>query len=120
MDTDPARNSLPPLLGKDLAELTALAGQAGFPAFRAKQLYHWLYRKTALSFDEMHNLARDFRTWLQENYVVGHNEVNEMRRAADGSVKILFGLADSRVVESVLMPERDWKTLCVSSQVGCA
>jgi 23S rRNA (adenine2503-C2)-methyltransferase len=120
MDSQSDKLQRPELLGKDLAELTAVVEQGGFPSYRAKQLYHWLYRKSALSFDEMHNLAREFRSWLAENYVVGHNDLNEMRRAADGSVKILFGLADGRLVESVLMPEREWKTLCVSSQVGCA
>lgn len=108
------------LLGLDLAQLRELVVGAGFPAFRAKQLHHWLYRKAALSFGEMHNLARDFRAWLQENCEIGHCEIAEVRHSADGSKKVLFRLGDGQIVEGVLMPEKDWFTLCISSQVGCA
>ena len=110
-----------PLIGMNLPELTALLGAAGFPAFRAKQVYHWLYRHAALSFDEMNNVAKDVRAWLTEHCVVGHPEIAEIRGGAeDGSQKILFRLRDGKIVESVLMQDRDWQTLCLSSQVGCA
>jgi 23S rRNA (adenine2503-C2)-methyltransferase len=108
------------LLGMDLPQLTELVAGAGFQAFRAKQLHHWLYNRVALSFDEMHNLAREFRTWLAENCRIGHAEIAQVRESSDGSKKMLFRLDDGKVVEGVLMPERDWYTLCVSSQVGCA
>ncbi len=110
----------PTLLGLGLAELTNLVGEAGFPAFRARQLHHWLYNRAALDFDEMHNLARDYRTWLKENTRLGHVAIADVRVSTDGSKKILYRLHDDRVVEGVLMPERDWWTMCISSQVGCA
>ena len=110
----------PPLLGLNLAELTAILKEAGFPAFRAKQLHHWLYRIGSRDFAEMLNLAKPFRQWLGEQFAVGLPEVAAVREAADGSRKILFRLGDNETVEAVLMPERDWWTVCVSSQVGCA
>jgi 23S rRNA (adenine2503-C2)-methyltransferase len=103
-----------------LPELTALVTASGAPAFRAKQLHHWLYRRGALDFREMHNLARDFRAWLEANTEIGHISLVTIRQSADGTRKLLFRLRDGRIVESVLIRERNWWTLCVSSQVGCA
>lgn len=109
------------LVGMDLPALTQMTVEAGFPGFRARQLYHWLYRHGALSFDEMINLAKDYRAWLTEHTELGHSTISEVRGGAeDGSQKILFELKDGRIVESVLMHDRDYQTLCVSSQVGCA
>lgn len=111
----------PKLVGMTEEDLVCLVKEAGQPAFRARQLYEWIYRKAALSFDEMTSLSKELRAWLQDNYVLGHPEVAHINsQAADGSRKMLFRLPDHRVVESVLMHERDWQTLCVSSQVGCA
>ncbi|MCX7717076.1 MAG: 23S rRNA (adenine(2503)-C(2))-methyltransferase RlmN [Candidatus Sumerlaeaceae bacterium] len=110
----------PILLGRSLAELTALVTAAGAPPFRAKQLHHWLYRRGALNFAEMHNLARDFRAWLEAHTEIGHISLATIRESADGTRKLLFRLHDNRTVESVLIRERNWWTLCVSSQVGCA
>lgn len=114
---EPRRN----LAGMSLDELQTLLTDAGHPAFRARQLYEWLYRKTALSFDEMTSLSKDLRAWLAERFVLEYPEIAEVQGgAADGSRKMLFRLPDHRVVESVLMNDKDWQTLCVSSQVGCA
>ena len=110
----------PALLGMDLAELSMLVTGAGWPAFRAKQLHHWLYNRAAESFEEMHNLARDFRAWLGGNFRIGHNTIAAVRESSDGSRKILYRLGDGKIVEGVLMPERSWITMCISSQVGCA
>ena len=107
------------LLGMTLVEMTAHAQRAGFPALRAKQLFHWLYQKGAASFDEMGNLPKDFRAWLSENARVGGAQVRETVESADGSVKFLWGLADGEHVEGVVMSEKGRWTLCVSSQVGC-
>lgn len=110
----------PALLGLTFPELEKLITDAGFPRFRARQLYHWLCKRTATSFSEMHNLARKFRVWLEANYTVGHIDIARVLTSSDGSKKMLFRLQDNKVVEGVLMPERDWYTLCISSQVGCA
>lgn len=108
------------LLGMDLPTLTSVVTGSGFPAFRARQLYHWLYKRAALGFDEMHNLAKEFRAWLNENCTLGFPEIVQVNEAEDGSKKVLLRLGDGNLVESVLMRERDWFTLCLSSQVGCA
>ncbi len=109
------------LVGMDLAQLTELVKDAGQSAFRAKQVYRWIYKLGARDFECMTNLAKPFRAWLDEHCVVGLPAVLEERRSTeDETVKLLIGLADGCVVESVLMRERDWWTVCVSSQVGCA
>ena len=73
------------LLGMDLPLLQRLVTDAGFPAFRAKQLHNWLYRRAATSFGEMHNIARDFREWLAKHCEIGHATVADVRVSADGS-----------------------------------
>ncbi len=130
MSTLPENNTTPKpgaepakvnLVGLSLDELTELLAGGGHPRFRAKQLYEWIYRKAALSFEEMTSLSKELRSWLPENFLLYHPEIAEIRGgASDGSRKMLFRLPDHRVVESVLMEDKDWQTLCVSSQVGCA
>jgi 23S rRNA (adenine2503-C2)-methyltransferase len=69
----------------------------------------------------MKNLSKDVRSWLEAHYEIGHSDIAEIRGGAeDGTQKILFRLRDGKIVESVLMQDRDWQTLCISSQVGCA
>ncbi|MGC8740490.1 MAG: 23S rRNA (adenine(2503)-C(2))-methyltransferase RlmN [Candidatus Sumerlaeaceae bacterium] len=108
------------LLGADLRELRNLVEQAGMPAFRAKQLFHWMYHRAALAFEEMHNISRGFQQWLEEHCTLGYIDIADVRESQDGSKKIIFRLADGKFVESVLIKEDDWFTLCISSQVGCA
>jgi 23S rRNA (adenine2503-C2)-methyltransferase len=108
------------LLGASLRELRGLVEQAGMPAFRAKQLFHWMYHRAALSFEEMHNISRAFQQWLIDNCVLGYIDIVDVKESADGSRKIVFRLSDGKFVESVLIKEEDWYTLCISSQVGCA
>ncbi len=108
------------LLGANLWELRNLVQQAGMPVFRAKQLFHWMYHRAALSFEEMHNISRVFQQWLEENCVLGHIDIADVRESRDGSRKVVFRLADGKYVESVLIKEEDWYTLCISTQVGCA
>ena len=113
--------NLTPLVGMDFPELTALVTAAGQPPFRAKQLHHWLYRLGTREFSEMTNLAKVFREWLEGHCVTGLPRVVDRRESAeDETVKLLLELSDGELVESVLMRERDWWTVCVSSQVGCA
>jgi 23S rRNA (adenine2503-C2)-methyltransferase len=109
------------LVGLPVEELVRILGEAGQPAFRARQLYEWIYRKGAADFTEMSSLSKDLRALLMENHSLDFPEIAEVRGgAADGSRKLLFRLPDHRIVESVLMQDKGWKTLCVSSQVGCA
>ena len=111
---------LPDLLGLSMDELKALTAEAGQPVFRARQLFKWLYADGVESTEAMTNLPAGFRGWIAERYAQPVADAEVARTAGDGSRKLLHRLADGKAVESVLMPERDWTTLCVSSQVGCA
>jgi 23S rRNA (adenine2503-C2)-methyltransferase len=88
--------------------------------FRADQILKWLYVRSADSFAQMTDLSKDFRSLLTEHFHIGRLPVETVLTAGDGTRKFLFGLEDGHTVESVLIPERNHYTLCVSSQVGCA
>lgn len=92
------------------------------PAFRAKQVADWLYRKRVASFDEMSNLPPSQRAALGERYDLSLPEIVRITDpASDGSRKFLFRLADKALIEAVYMPMGSGRTtLCLSSQAGCA
>jgi 23S rRNA (adenine2503-C2)-methyltransferase len=96
-----------------------LAGR-GIAAYRAGQILKWIYRRQKDSFAEMSDIAKDVRTLLPQNFRIPRLGVRAVQTSADGTRKYLFGLEDGESIESVLIPERDHYTLCVSSQVGCA
>ena len=89
-------------------------------AYRADQILKWVYLRQADSFDLMTDLAKDIRKMLAQHFVIGRLEAEKIEISRDGSRKYLFKLSDGKHIESVLIPERDHYTLCVSSQVGCA
>ena len=100
-------------------ELTAWFQEQGEPAFRARQVFQWLYRGVS-SFGEMTNLPKELRRKLEESCILAPPAV-ERRQASrqDGTVKYLWRLADGNCVESVLMRYRHGNTVCISCQVGC-
>jgi 23S rRNA (adenine2503-C2)-methyltransferase len=89
-------------------------------AFRADQILKWVYIRLADRFDQMTDLSKSLRDVLAEHFSIGRLPADQVLTAADGTRKILFRLEDGETVESVLIPERNHYTLCVSSQVGCA
>jgi 23S rRNA (adenine2503-C2)-methyltransferase len=89
-------------------------------AFRAKQVYEWLWGKKVYSFDDMTNVSKETRQMLEDNFVINHIKVDQMQRSEDGTVKNAVRLYDGLVVESVLIPTETRTTACVSSQVGCS
>lgn len=101
-------------------ELTRVLVAQGQPSFRANQIYEWLWSKGAHSFDEMSNLPKELRHWLNENYVIQAVAVDRLQRSSDGTIKNAVRLHDGYVVESVLIPTDSRSTACVSSQVGCS
>lgn len=107
------------LLGLTLDELKDVALECGLPKFAAKQMADWLYKKRVLSIDEMTNLSLANRNLLSEKYDVGRTLPVEDQRSIDGTVKYLFKTDAGKFIESVMIPEDDRATLCVSSQVGC-
>jgi 23S rRNA (adenine2503-C2)-methyltransferase len=102
---------------EQIKEAMQLHGQ---PAFRAKQIYEWLWKKSATSFDQMQNLPKDLRAWLNEEFSMNPVAVEESQISADRTIKSSFLLHDQHLVEGVLIPTEDRMTACVSSQVGCS
>jgi 23S rRNA (adenine2503-C2)-methyltransferase len=107
------------LVGLSRDELTALMGEIGEPAFRARQLWHWIYHRGEIDFEKMTSLAKPFRAALAERFIVGRPGISFDRQSIDGTRKWLLKFADGQEAESVHIPEEDRGTLCVSSQVGC-
>ncbi len=89
-------------------------------AFRGNQVYEWLWRKGAHSFDDMTNISLTTRKMLNEHFVINHIEVDDMQKSSDGTIKNAVRLHDGLIVESVLIPTDTRTTACVSSQVGCS
>lgn len=104
----------------DQEQLIQFVESLGQPAFRGRQIMAWLYRPGVTDFSEMTDLAKSFRKVLAENAYVSNFENPIIEQSSDGCVKFGFTLYDGNVIESVLIPEPDRNTLCISSQVGCA
>ena len=100
-------------------ELAELVKQAGQPAFRTGQVENWVWDKSATSFDQMTNVPKALRAFLEERLTMGSTTELVRQVSQDGSRKYLFGLADGAAVECVGMPTRDRLAVCVSSQAGC-
>jgi 23S rRNA (adenine2503-C2)-methyltransferase len=98
-----------------LREVTAL----GEPAYRARQVYVWIYKKRARSFEDMTNLSKALREELARRYVLRWPEVAERKLSYDGTVKYLLRLEDGAAIESVYIPEDRRRTICISTQAGC-
>ena len=92
----------------------------GDKPFRAKQIYEWLWKKSAKDFDQMTNISLSTREILKEHFTINHVRVDEMQRSSDGTIKNAVKLHDSLMVESVLIPTESRITACISSQVGCS
>lgn len=107
------------LRGKTLSELEAIVQRLGFPSYRAKQVFHWLYEQGVRTIDEMSNLPMALRKMLAGQCRPGGVEIASTQTAHDGTRKLLFRLDDGCHIEGVLMRENGRITLCVSSQVGC-
>ncbi len=103
-----------------LAELEDLAKELGLQKFRAKQIYEWLHRQCAESFEEMTNLSKEQRAKLDELCEIKNCSIEKkLVSKLDGTKKYLFRLNDGEFIESVLMKYKYGYTVCVSSQVGC-
>jgi 23S rRNA (adenine2503-C2)-methyltransferase len=102
---------------EDLRDYFITQGQQ---AFRGNQVYEWLWKKNAHTFEEMTNLSKETRLFLEDHFSINHIAVDNIQRSSDGTVKNAVKLHDGLVVESVMIPTESRTTACVSSQVGCA
>jgi 23S rRNA (adenine2503-C2)-methyltransferase len=109
----------PNLFGLDEGALRGILLELGEPAYRARQVYAWLYAKRARTFADMTNLGKGLRGRLQEAYALQWPEVAETRVSSDGTRKYLFRLEGGATIESVLIPEETRRTICISTQAGC-
>ena len=118
--TTPDHDARPDLRALPLGHLGALVGALGDRPFRARQLHRWLHQKGAAALDEMTDVPRALRAAIAERTTLTTLERASEQISTDGTVKWTWRTADGKLVESVYMPELDRRTLCVSSQVGCA
>ena len=118
----------PSLIGMTRDALADALARAGVPErqrrMRAGQIWHWLYHRGVTDFGQMTNIAKDLRTRLEEEFIIGRLDIVTEQKSNDGTRKWLLRLApDERgsrhEVEMVYIPEEDRGTLCISSQVGC-
>ena len=103
-----------------LDELKDFFKMNDMPAFRAKQVYEWLWKKSVSSFEEMRNVSKETIQLLDEHFVILHAKITESQKSADRTIKSAFGLYDNNNVEGVLIPTKKRMTACISSQVGCS
>jgi 23S rRNA (adenine2503-C2)-methyltransferase len=118
----------PPLTGETPATLAARLAARGEPAFRAGQILDWVYKKRARRWDEMTNLSRPLRAWLDETFALMPAALVLNRQSADVTDKLLLELEDRSLIETVIIRapqegvglDHSRKTICISTQVGCA
>ena len=118
----PAASDTPvDLLGLPLDRLTRfLVEELGERPFHARQLYRWIHQRGVTDLDQMTDLSRSLRAKLRERCAVEPLAKDLEQRSTDGTVKYRWRTRDGRMIESVYMPATDRRTLCVSTQVGCA
>ncbi len=102
-----------------IKELEDFALELGLQRYRGRQLFHWVYGKSVDSLDMMTNLSRETRELLSEKAYISTLREVKKQLSSDDTEKFLFELEDGHRVESVLIPEEDRLTLCISTQVGC-
>jgi 23S rRNA (adenine2503-C2)-methyltransferase len=110
----------PDLRSLDRDATGRLVAELGEKPFRARQLFRWLHQKCAASVDEMTDLPASLREALKDRTVLPTLVVEREQRSHDGTIKWKWRTTDGKFLESVYLPETGRKTLCVSTQVGCA
>ncbi len=101
-------------------ELAAWFESNGFRPFRAGQVFKWIYLRQTDDFYAMTDIGKELREFLKKNFSIPRLDLETAERSVDGTEKLLFRLSDGLYIESVLIPEKDHYTLCISSQAGCA
>jgi 23S rRNA (adenine2503-C2)-methyltransferase len=102
-----------------LVELAEHLEKEQFKKYRATQIWHWLYEQKVNSFEEMKNLPSDLILYLKNTFTISPLEVVVKTKSHDGTIKVLFGLKDGNLIESVLMKQHYGNSICVTTQIGC-
>lgn len=108
------------LLDLSSQELKEWLSEHGQPAFRAKQIIHWVYQRRVSDFQEMSDLPKGLRDELEATFRIFVTQQSAVVQSQDGTDKLLVGLPDGGEVECVLLRDGSRRSICVSSQVGCA
>lgn len=103
-----------------LADIEQYFETLGEKKFRAKQVYEWLWQKQAQNFDAMTNLSKELRNRLKEDFTLPALSIDTIQNSSDGTIKTRFKTHEGHLVEGVLIPTEERKTVCVSSQIGCS
>ena len=103
----------------NLDELKQELIDMGEKAFRAEQIFKWVFQEKVISFDDMTNLSLDLREKLKQNYTMCNFKILKKQVASDGTIKYLFDVLDGNAIETVLMKYHHGYSICVSSQIGC-
>ncbi len=101
-------------------DMNSFVQQADMPLFRAGQMLRWIYERYAVSIEDITELSKDLRKSLSEQAYISNLDLLKRQTSEDGTEKFLFGLEDAETIESVLIPDKDRITICISSQAGCA
>ena len=107
------------LLGLDIDALTEAVKAEGLPAFRARQIWRWVWRHGVTEFSDMTDLGKPVRETLAARFIISRPRVTSRQVSKDGTIKWLLKFPDGNEAETVYIPEDDRGTLCISSQVGC-
>ncbi len=106
--------------GCERVDIEQLLATLGEPTYRAEQVMRWVHGQGAVAWDDMSNLSKSLRSQLQERFSLTALTVDDVQLARDGTRKMRLLTADGAAIESVLIPDGDKMTQCISSQVGCA
>ncbi len=101
-------------------EVYRFAAEHGLPRYRAGQLLHWIYERYVVNLQEVTEFSKTLRNELAQIASISNLDLAVRQRSLDGTEKFLFSLEDGQTIESVLIPDKDRLTLCISSQAGCA
>ena len=101
-------------------DLQKFCAEHKLPKFRANQIQEWLWKKKAVSFDEMTSLSKPMRDLFETHFIINAVKIHKGERSIDGTIKYSLQLHDKLLVEGVLIPSKNRLTACVSSQVGCS
>jgi 23S rRNA (adenine2503-C2)-methyltransferase len=101
-------------------QLTTWLETNGIRSFRTAQIFRWIYLRQVDRFDEMTDLPKKTRSLMASHFNIRRLEIERIQTSIDGTRKYLFRLWDKNYIESVLLPEKEHYTLCISTQVGCA
>ena len=112
--------ALPNIKGLTKEELKNFFVEYNEKPFRANQVYEWLWKKQAVSFDEMSNISNPIKELLKQHFEIHSVTIAELQISSDRTIKNAFRLYDGKITEGVLIPSKTRMTACISSQVGCS